>query len=84
MQLKFREPMLLPKTIPLHIIENLLTTMYHHHRSAKTAIQKKHILRDIVVIGLLFATGMRISKLCYRLFVNNFGNPLSEQSVQIK
>ena len=133
MQIKFREPMLLPKTIPLHTIEKLLATMYQQYSAAKTSIKKKHILRDIAAIELLFATGIRISELCHltpddfnsydreiliygkgskerkiqigndevfsllakyfseyeieiktcnHLFVNNFGNPLSEQSVR--
>ncbi len=132
-QIKFREPILLPKTIPLHTIETLLTTMYQHYSNAKTTIQKRHILRDITVIEILFATGIRISELCHlspnnfnshdreiliygkgskerkiqigndevfslligyyseyeqeihkcnHLFINNYGNPLSEQSVR--
>ena len=64
MQIKFREPTILPKTISLHTIELLLSTMYMQHSLANTSFQKKKTLRDIAVVELLFSTGMRISEIC--------------------
>lgn len=64
LQIHFREPVKLPKTIPLHTLELFLATIYIQYKNAKTDYQRRNSLRDAAVAELLFASGMRISELC--------------------
>lgn len=63
-QVKFREPIILPKIIPLPALETLLRTIYKQHELATTNYQKRKTLQDVTIIELLFSTGIRISELC--------------------
>ena len=61
---KFREPIILPKTIPLSSVEALLKSAYAEKKSGSTIRRRENALRDIALLELLFATGIRISELC--------------------
>lgn len=61
--IKYKEPIKLPRTIPLNCIQDMLTYAYKQHSIAVTKYQKEVTLRNIVVIELLFSTGMRVSEI---------------------
>lgn len=92
LDIRFREAKLLPKTIPFHTIQTFLSTLYQQKEQAISKYQYRCCIRDIAVIELLFATGLRISELCsLRLsdidFISNnvliYGKEAKERILQI-
>lgn len=56
-QLRFREPAILPKTIPLHTVETFLSAIYNQYHNTTTTYQRDCALRDVAVIELLLLQG---------------------------
>lgn len=75
-QIKYKEPFILPKTIPIHNITKLINYAYRQYTKSTTEYGEKTSLRNVIILELLFATGMRISELCslrlYNIDLSNY------------
>lgn len=74
LRLCIHSPQQLPRIIPQETIETLLQCAYDKYKGDRTT------LRDIVVLELLFSTGLRVSELC-SLSNDNFD--LKENSARL-
>ncbi len=90
--LKIKEPIILPKVIPEKILTKILNKAYSALEECKTVYSKKCTIRDIAVLELLFATGLRVSELCNLKaenvnlsdnYIKTFGKGSKERIIQI-
>lgn len=75
LRIRIHSPKQLPRIIPMQIIHSLLENAYQTY-----SCKNRRILRDIVVLELLFSTGLRVSELCALSQQNFF---LSENSLRL-
>lgn len=59
LQIRVHTPKQLPRTIPQQIIHSILQSAYNEYTPGN-----RTVLRDIMVLELLFSTGLRVSELC--------------------
>lgn len=63
--LKYKEPLKLPRTIPLDCVKRILIYAHNQHSAADTKYRIETTLRNILVLELLFSTGMRVSEVSH-------------------
>lgn len=63
-QVRLRQPTILPRIVPLRVVEAVLRAAHSETRQAETMAGKRQAWRETAVLELLFATGMRVSEVC--------------------
>ena len=61
-KVKYKEPFVLPRIIPLSDVQSILRYAYQIYHNAKTDYQYESRLRNIIILEFLFSTGMRVSE----------------------
>lgn len=65
MQIKMKEPLRLPVVMTIEEMRRILNSLYSRtNNSAEDTYSYKAAIRNIAVVELLFASGMRVSELC--------------------
>lgn len=89
----FREPIMLPKTIPINIISRLLEQAYKEIDLSKSNYARKCAVRNAALFEILFATGARVSEICQLTpqsadlenhLITIFGKGSKERIIQIE
>lgn len=57
LKIKYQEPRLLPRTIPIHVIQTLLSAAYDDLKDARTAYQSRSALPEYGGIGAVICNG---------------------------
>lgn len=63
-KIQIREPFKLPNVMDIKEIEKIIRSAYNIKPSANSKFANSSKVRDIAVIELLFATGLRVSEIC--------------------
>lgn len=91
-RIKIREPFILPRIIQEKTLVKILSTAYGELSKCQTSYEIKSTTRDVAVLELLFATGLRVSELCCLRasnvnlesnYIKTFGKGSKERIIQV-